>query len=175
MTAGLSSKDTLEKIFARSGLQVVLESIEENIEELLCILLLGSVCGCTIKFLEGEAEGKWIDVGSLRELQVGEESLHLMQHVVVNDFLLVFSGVLSDAIFHTEQVVAESWDHKELLHHRVHVADASEVLQTHIVAEITTRLSWSVLPTLLLLDVGHHGVHVVLQEVAHESGTLSDE
>ena len=65
LTALLSAKDTLKEILASSGLQSCLKSIEEKIEELLGILLLGSVSGTSIELFEGEAKAEWVVVHTI--------------------------------------------------------------------------------------------------------------
>jgi hypothetical protein len=58
-----------------------------------------------------------------------------MQHVIVDDqvtLLVVFLGVRCYSIIYAHQVVAEWGHHEELLHHRVHVADAAQVSQATV-------------------------------------------
>ena len=114
------------------GLQSILKSVHDYVEELLSILLLTSVSRLTIELLESEAETFRIVVAALRELQVSDELLQLVHHVVIDHFALVLLHLLLLAVVDAEQVVAESWHHEELLHHAVHVADATEVAQTDV-------------------------------------------
>jgi len=104
-----------------------LKSVEDDVEELLSVLLLSSVSGLAIKLLEGEAEIRRVEFVSLREFQVSDEFLHLMHHVVVNLLTFVFLEIFCFTVINTEQIVPEGGDHEELLHHRVHVADAAHV------------------------------------------------
>jgi hypothetical protein len=55
-----------------------------------------------------------------------------MQHVVINVKSLILLDVLLGMVVNAEQVVSEGRDHEELLEHRVHVADAPQVPQTHV-------------------------------------------
>jgi hypothetical protein len=59
---------------------------------------------------------------------MSEQSLQLVQHVVINLLSFVFLDLLWLAVVYTEQVVPKRRNHEELLHHRVHVADAPQVL-----------------------------------------------
>ncbi len=55
-----------------------------------------------------------------------------MHHVVIDLFPFVFCQLLRLAVIDAEQVVAECWHHKELLHHTIHVADAAEIDETAV-------------------------------------------
>ena len=63
---------------------------------------------------------------------MSEQTLKLMQHVVVESVVTVGLHFFSDVVIHSQQVVSQCWDHEELLHHAVHVADAAQVTQTNV-------------------------------------------
>ena len=102
LTGLLAAEDTIEQVFSCCGLQSCLKPVEEDVEELLCVFLFGSVCGLSIELLEREAEAKRVVIHSLRELQIGEQTLHLMEHVVVADTTPVLHGLLRLTVLHTE-------------------------------------------------------------------------
>lgn len=81
-----------------------------------------------------------------------EQSLHLVQHVVVDLLLLVLFNHFWLAVVDTEQVVSESGDHKELLQHRVHVANAAKVANTHVLLDALGGVWRCVVPCLWLLN-----------------------
>jgi hypothetical protein len=66
---------------------------------------------------------------------MSNQSLELMQHVVIKHFALVLLVVFGDSIVHAQDVVAEGWSHEELLHHRVHIANAPKIFETDILLE----------------------------------------
>ena len=127
LTAELAAEDTLDEMLSRCGLQCILKTIEDEIQEFLSILLLSCVGRGTIKLFEGKAELFRVVVIALRELEVSDKLLQLVHHVVVDLVAPVLLHVKFFAIINTHQVVAEGGHHKELLHHRVHVADAAQV------------------------------------------------
>lgn len=55
---------------------------------------------------------------------MSNESLKLMEKVVVENFAFVLLIIFNYIIVHAEDIVAEGRRHKELLHHAVHVAYA---------------------------------------------------
>jgi len=89
LTALLATEDTVDKMLARGVLQSCLQSIEDQVEELLGILLLSSVRGLAIELLEGKAELHWVELCPLRELQVSDHLLQLMHHAVIDLLPLV--------------------------------------------------------------------------------------
>ena len=94
LTDLLATEDTLEQVLAVSRLECRLKAIEEKVEELLCILLLRGDRRGTVKFFEREAEGERIVVHAFAKLQVRKETLHLMEHVVIDYFVLVLNQLL---------------------------------------------------------------------------------
>jgi len=93
----------------------------------LGIFLLSNIGGLPIKLLKSEAELERVILIPLRQLQMRNQLLHLMHHIVINFFALIFLDLFLLAIIDAHQIVSEGWDHEELLHHTVHVADAAEV------------------------------------------------
>ena len=65
LTGLLATKDTIEQVFSCRGLQSCLKSVEEDVQEFLCVFLFGSVCGLSIKLLKREAEAERIVIHSL--------------------------------------------------------------------------------------------------------------
>jgi hypothetical protein len=123
--AGLPTEERLEEILPGSSSKHVLDAVEGHAQKLLGILLLPGVSRFALKILEGEAELDRVVVSSLAEFQVCHQLLHLMNHVIIDFLSLLVSQLLGDAILDREEVVAEGWDHEELLHHRVHVANTT--------------------------------------------------
>jgi hypothetical protein len=115
---------------------LILHLLKYRIQELLGVLLFSNVGGVSIQVLEGETEFKRIVVGSLGQLQVGNQLLELMEHIVIDLVALVLLQVFRQSIIDTQQVVSERGDHKELLKHGVHIANASQIPQSHILLHL---------------------------------------
>ena len=85
---------------------------------------------------------------------MSNQLLQLMEHVIIDCLLSVFLQLFFLAIIDTEKVIAQGWDHEELLHHGVHVADAAKILETNIglgpLKRVSTRRC--IKPCLRLLD-----------------------
>ena len=96
------------------------------------ILLFSRFRRLAIKLLEGKAEARRVIVLSLRHFEAGNQFLHLMQHVIVVHVSFVLLHIWRLSIIYAKQVVAEVWNHVELLHHAVHVADATEIFQPDV-------------------------------------------
>ena len=116
----------LPSLIVETGLQL----IKDHVEELLCILLDGYIDWFALVVLEGETESEWVVIGSIGELQVGEQLLELVDDVIINLGIntvpsFVRLQVLHLAITGHQDGVPESWCHVELLYHGVHVADAA--------------------------------------------------
>ena len=74
---------------------------------------------------------------------MGQQFLHLVQHVIILLLALVLSYGRLHSVIHAQHVVTEGRNHKELLHHRVHVANATQIAQAYVLlhsAGITCRL-----------------------------------
>ena len=99
---------------------------------------------------------------------MSEKLLHLVEHVVVDLLALVLDQLFLLAILNAQKIVSESWNHKELLHHGVHVANASQISQTNILlsSTLTSFLAWwLIVPHFGLIDLVEHWHQNCLQEV----------
>jgi dihydropteroate synthase len=65
-----------------------------------------------------------IDILLLGFQESSEEKLKLIEHILV----LVLLGIL----WHRKNVISQTLNHKELLEQRVHVTDATKILNAHI-------------------------------------------
>ena len=117
LTAELATKDTLDEMLSGGGFQCVLKAIENQVQKLLSILLLSCIGRRTIKFFECKAELFGVVVVTLRKLEMSDQLLELVHHVVIDLVTPVLLQVLFFAIINTHQVVSEGWHHEELLHH----------------------------------------------------------
>jgi len=72
----------------------------------LCVLLLRNDSWASIELFEGEAEAEWVVIHTLAKLEMSEQLLHLMEHVVVYELVLVLDHVFLLAVIDAEQVVA---------------------------------------------------------------------
>lgn len=72
-----------------------------------------------------------IEILSVTELQKRKHSLQLMKEIIVyNQFIVVFLRSLEvhwKMIIRCEKSIAEGLCHEELLQHRVHVTDLTEI------------------------------------------------
>ena len=76
-----------------------------------------------------------------------------MEHIIINHFVFVLHEILRDAIIDAKQIVAKAWDHEELLHHAVHVANATEVSEAdELLQAILSATRPLVLPCLWLVN-----------------------
>lgn len=89
------------------------------------VFLFGGVGRGAVKLLESKAELSRVVIIPLGKLEMSDKLLQLMHHVVINLLTLVFFEILRLAVVHAQQIVPEGRHHKELLHHTVHVADAT--------------------------------------------------
>mmetsp|Transcript_1402 Transcript_1402/g.1599 ORF Transcript_1402/g.1599 Transcript_1402/m.1599 type:complete len:278 (+) Transcript_1402:1495-2328(+) len=120
LAAQLAAEDLFEQLLVGGRLELGLESVEQDVEELLCVLLppdihwaaLNADCFCEV------ARGV---VLLLCLLQVCEHELQLEQRAAE---LFVCLNC------RRQNAVPEVGNHEQLLDHRVHVARGSEVLQT---------------------------------------------
>jgi hypothetical protein len=62
---------------------------------------------------------------------MSHQLLQLVKHIVVHLLILMLHQILSLPVISTEQVVSEGRDVEELLEHRVHVANAPQIPQSH--------------------------------------------
>jgi len=63
---------------------------------------------------------------------MSHQLLKLMQHVIIYFQAFVFLDVFWEMVIYTEEVISESWNHKELLEHGVHVTNASKIPESHV-------------------------------------------
>jgi hypothetical protein len=151
-----------------------LESIEQEIQELLGIFLLGRVGRATVELFEGKAELPRVVVLSFGELEVGHELLQLVQHVVVDGVSFVLLNIVGLIVIDAKEIVPESSNIKELLKHRVHVANATQVSKTNKLLASSGSRGWSIVPGLCPLDVGHERLHALFKEILHKVGISSE-
>jgi hypothetical protein len=88
--------------------------------------LFGNIGGVSFVVLEGIAEIFGIVELFLAVLQVEEHFLHLKEQVLFSLLLC------KERVFGGGDGVPEEGHHEELLHEAVHVANAPQVLETHI-------------------------------------------
>jgi len=100
-----------------------------------------------------------------------------VKHIVINVFSLILDDLFGLSVINAEQVVPQRGNHEELLHHGVHVADAAQVAQTHVLLRTTfTSLlrRWLIAPYLRLLDRRKHWHQNFLEEFLHHEAALFD-
>ena len=137
LVARFASIHTLHNLLPPLIIETCLQLIKDHVEELLCILLDGYIDWFALVVLEGETESEWVIIGSIGELQVGEQLLELVDDVIINQSIdtvpsFVSSQNLHLAITGHQDRVPESRCHVELLDHGVHVAYATQVLDADI-------------------------------------------
>ena len=116
-----------------------------------------------------------VELCALGELQVSNQFLHLVHHVIINLFALVVFQVFWLAVVNAEQVVAEGRDHEELLHHAIHVADAAQIAQADVLL-VALRLDLrNVAPRLRLLDGRDERRQLLIQERLHQGRAILDQ
>jgi hypothetical protein len=92
-----------------------------------------------------------------------------MKNIIVNLVSLVVNKVLWVTIINGEKVVAESWYHKELLHHRIHIANATKVFEANVfLSALDSVARRRVVPSIVPLDHAHQRKHAILQESFHQ-------
>lgn len=137
MVARFASIHTLHNLLPSLIVETGLQLIEDHVEELLCILLDGYIDWFALVVLEGETEPEWVVIGSIGELQVGEQLLELVDDVIINQSIdtvpsFVRLQILHLAIAGHQDRVPERRCHVELLYHGVHVAYATQVLDADV-------------------------------------------
>jgi hypothetical protein len=99
---------------------------------LLSILLYLDIGWISIIILKSITKSYWIIILLQTDLQMCEHQLHLMQQIIVDRPVFgEFDGVGRLVVVRQQDRTAEGRDAEELLQHRVHVADATVVTQTH--------------------------------------------
>ena len=124
---------------------------------------------------EGEAESFGVVVLTFGQLEVSNQALQLVKHVIVKYFALVLLVVFSDAIIHAEDVVAEGRCHEELLHHTVHVANATKVPESDVLLESSILSGRLVVPLVWILDLFEKRSKLLFHKLVHQYWTLFDQ
>ena len=119
-----ATKVLLYSILLRRSLDSGLNPVHEHIEELFDVHLLKDICRVAVPVLESMTEAFGIHILLLRLKEASEEQLQLVEHVLILFLLLI----LGDA----KDVISKTLNHEQLLEKRIHVTDASEVLDTYI-------------------------------------------
>lgn len=99
-----------------------------------------------------------------------------MHHVIIDLITLVLCHFEVLTVIDAEKIVAEGGRHEELLHHRVHVADAAEVNHADVLLlrrGVGGRCRL-IIPRLRLLDGSDKGLKVLSKELLHQSTTVLD-
>ena len=89
-------------MLTRCCFQGIFKPIKHKVEELLSILLLSCISWASIELFEGEAELCWIVVVPLGKLEMGDQLLELMHHIVIDLVTLVFLQFLWFAVIDAE-------------------------------------------------------------------------
>ena len=101
--------------------------------------------------------------------------LTLVHHIVVNSLAFVLFHVGWLSVVNAEQVVAEGWNHEELLHHAIHVANAAQITQSNVLLiSLSGDLWWHIAPKLGLLNCLDKWGQLLVQECLHQSCTVLD-
>jgi hypothetical protein len=103
--------------------------VTEYIVELLNIHLNPYIDWVPVKF-EGLYETTGHKVGLLRFLEIGEDGLELVEHVVFDTFIGISVLVLIE--LDLEHMPPQICAHEQLLQHRVHVARTAKVAQPDV-------------------------------------------
>lgn len=172
MAAGSTPENILENFAERGVLERSLHLVEEDVEEFLGVLLHRHVHRKPVKVLEGKAEVVGVVVLLFSELEVGKHVLELMEQVVVDFLAASLDQALRLFVVSHHNEVSEGSCHVELLNHRDHVADATQVPEPgitefgpgFIVAVVVVRDSvGSLLGGHLLVDFLEAGVEQLLE------------
>ena len=99
---------------------------------------------------------------------MSHQLLHLVHHVVIDFFTFVLYQILWFAVINAKQVVPESRNHEELLHHGIHVADAAQVAQTDVLLVPLLGRLGLIAPSLRLLNCLNQGQELSLKEALHK-------
>ena len=101
-----------------------------------------------------------------------EKYLHLVKHVVINVFSLILDDLFGLSVINAEQVVPQRGNHEELLHHGVHVADASQVAQTHVLLKPFLSGLRLIAPSFGLLNCLNQWQELSVKESLHKSSAI---
>jgi hypothetical protein len=84
---------------------------------------------------------------------VGENLLKLMKNIIINLVSFELLKVFWLLIINRKEVISESWDHKELLEHRVHIASATKIFQTTVLLTVSgSGSSWLIIPSIMFAN-----------------------
>jgi len=100
-----------------------LDFVNERVEEFVGVFLDCWVNRASVNVFECLHELLWVVVLLLEVHEAAENALDLIEHVFARGFVLL--------VLNFKDSLPERWDHVKLLHNRVHVADATYVLQTN--------------------------------------------
>ena len=78
-----------------------------------------------------------------------------MKHTIVFQLVAELLHVRRYAVIDAQQVVPESRDHVELLHHTVHIANATKISESYVGLDAFSLVWRLVIPTGWLLDSLH--------------------
>jgi hypothetical protein len=93
-------------------LQSLFESIHQNTNELLSILLLAHVSWLSIEILEGKVEAFSLVITALGQFKLSHCVLPLMQDIIVKFIFFVGFDILRHIIISGKDVVSERWNHE---------------------------------------------------------------
>jgi len=97
-----------------------------------------------------------------------------MQHVIIDLFIFIFHNLFFDSVINTKQIVPESWYHKELLQHAVHIADTTQVFKTDVLLK-TFICAWrGIVPMFWTFYEIQQRLELILDKVAKDDGRLFD-
>ena len=167
LTDVLPSENALEKVLLRCILEGCFDSVEENVQELLRVFLLHDRRRAAVEVLERKAPTEWIVIGPLRKFEVGDQSLQLMKHVIVDLLFFVRHNIRWLIVVHGQHVVSEAWHHEELLQHAVHVADATQILESNVGLLTSTGAGWLIVPGVWSFDRFNEWFELLFEESPH--------
>lgn len=98
-----------------------------------------------------------------------------MKKVIVKDFALVLLVIFRYSIVNTKDVIAEGWCHEELLHHAVHITDATKVSETNVLLKCRALAGWLIVPLIGLLNHVKQWAKLLLDETIHKDRALLDQ
>lgn len=116
----------LNRLLLRSPLYRTFQFVHEHVQVFFNVHLLQSVDRLAFPVFERVTVRFRIDVHFLRQKKTGKKVLPLKEHVV---FVGIFVVV---GVFYGQNVVAETWDHEQLLIKAIHVADTAKVFDANM-------------------------------------------
>lgn len=93
----------------------------------MSILLYGDIDRLSLKILEGEAKLVRSVVLFFGEFEIGEHSLKLMENIVIYLFTRSFGEALWLSVVCHQNERSKRLSHEELLKHRNHVTNTSQI------------------------------------------------